>query len=75
MYVLRVHVHVCEPISLVSTGVFVEVQISDNVRVEVVEGNETELCMNVFTSGIRFEREVNVTFDLIPISTFGGNQI
>ena len=41
---------------------------------EVMEGNEFMLCVNV--SAINgFEREVNLTFDVTPISRFASNLI
>jgi hypothetical protein len=39
-----------------------------------MEGNELELCVHIYPPE-SLEREVNLTFDLIPISTFAGNQI
>lgn len=52
--------------SLVSVGVLVMVP----GFMEEVEGNEIELCMNVTAPVL--EREVNLTFKLIPTSTFAG---
>jgi hypothetical protein len=54
-----------------STGAFFVVA---NEREEVMEGSQTELCMTVFFSMV-IEREVNVTFDLVPVSTFAGMNI
>ena len=56
--------------SIVSAGVTVAVP----EFMEVMEGNEFMLCVNV--SAINgFEREVNLTFDVIPISRFASNLI
>ena len=41
---------------------------------EVMEGNKFELCVHIYLTE-SLEREVNLTFDLIPISTFAGDQI
>ena len=41
--------------------------------VEVTEGEELELCVVIYPPE-RLEREVNLTFDLVPISTFAGNE-
>ena len=41
---------------------------------EVMEGEELELCVVVYIPPDGLEREVNLTFDLVPISTFAGNQ-
>ena len=39
---------------------------------EVMEGEELELCVYILSE--RLEREVNLTFDLVPISPYAGNQ-
>ena len=36
---------------------------------EVMEGDEFELCVNLSSPG-SFERDVTLTFDLIPINAF-----
>ena len=41
---------------------------------EVMEDEELELCVVVYIPPDGLEREVNLTFDLVPISTFAGNQ-
>ena len=41
---------------------------------EVMEGSEFELCVHIDPPE-SLERDVNLTFDLIPISTFAGDQI
>ena len=39
---------------------------------EVMEGEELELCIYILPE--RLERKVNLTFDLVPISPYAGNQ-
>ena len=41
--------------------------------VEIMEGEELELCVVIYPP-VGLEREVNLTFDLAPISTFAGNE-
>jgi hypothetical protein len=53
---------------------FIDIFIVVPDPVEVMEGDEFELCAFVYPLE-NLEREVNLTFDLIPISTFAGNQI
>ena len=49
------------------------VQIVLPTAMEVMEGEELELCVVIYPLE-RLEREVNLTIDLVPISTFAGNQ-
>ena len=50
------------------------VQIVLPTAIEVMEGEELELCVVIYIPPERLEREVNLTFDLVPISPYAGNQ-
>ena len=41
---------------------------------EVMEGEELELCVVIYIPPERLEREINLTFDLVLISPYAGNQ-
>ena len=41
---------------------------------EVMEGGELELCVVIYIPPERLEREVNLIFNLIPISPYAGNK-